>query len=76
MISEQMYKMAQDVITLYKAQECKLSTIKMLPDLEKGMVLEYMDLKGIWSEYTKNLQENSHFYPEKIRVHLIQKENN
>lgn len=63
MITEQMYKEAQEIIKLYELQLRKLAVIKSLPTLEEGMVLEYKDLSGRWYEYTKDLQENIHFEP-------------
>lgn len=71
MISEEMYREAKKVIELYELQLRKLTIIKSLPILESNMILEYKDLTGNWYEYTKELQENIHFYPDITRVRRI-----
>lgn len=54
-----------------KFQSGKDAIIKSLPQLEKGMILEYQDLTGLWYEYTKDLQKNIHFQPINTRVRSI-----
>ncbi len=63
MITEQMYKEAQQVIKLYELQVRHLDIVKFLPTLEAGFILEYKDLTGRWYTYTKILQDNVHFIP-------------
>jgi hypothetical protein len=63
MITEQIYKQAQEIIKLYEQQMRKLAIIQLFPTLDEGMILEYKDLTGRWYEYTKDLQDNIHFEP-------------
>lgn len=71
MITEEMYKEAQEIIKLYELQLSHFAAIKFLPTLEEGMVLEYRDLAGNWYEYTKDLQNNIHFEPMTTRVRKV-----
>ena len=70
MITDKMYKDAQEIIKLYNLQLRNQTSIQSLPTLEPGMVLEYKDLTGRWYEYTKDLQLNIHFTPDCTRVRI------
>lgn len=78
MITEQMYKEAQEIVRLYELQKYELQKQKQafltaLPTLEEGMVFEYKDLTGRWYEYTKELQESIYFVPLVTRVRMTEK---
>ena len=70
MIPEQAYKEAKLIVQLYELQIAHQEYKKIIPSIEAGMVLEYRDLTGRWYEFTKDMQDNIHFKPEKIRVKL------
>lgn len=70
MISQKTYNEAKQIVELYESQQRKLDHISNLPILEEGMILEYEDFGGGWYEYTKDLQDNIHFYPMALRVRL------
>ena len=68
MISEKQYLDAKQIIQLYEKQKRNEEHLKLLPNLQFDLILEYQDLTGNWYEYSKILQNNIHFIPEKLRV--------
>jgi hypothetical protein len=69
-ISVAEYRHAKQIVKLFKQTKKHMKFIKSLPVLEENMVLEYRDLAGYWYEYTKDLQDNIHFCPDKLRVRI------
>ena len=63
MVTEEMYKEAQQIVKLYELQQRKADIVRSMPSLEEGMVMEYQDLGGYWYEYTEDLKSNAHFNP-------------
>ena len=67
MVTKKDYEDALLIIDLYEKQEKKKAFLNSLY-IENDEVLEYRDLGGFWYEYTKDLQQNLHFEPIKIRI--------
>lgn len=67
-ISDEMVFQAKEIVLLHEKQEKKNMINMFIPQIQNNMVLEYRDITGRWYEYTKELQDNIHFYPLKLRV--------